>query len=440
MFRVFIFIFFIISIVNGATLSKEPLENSLIVYNSNIALVYEKRELSVKKDDKYLVYSGVASRIVTDSINIKLPESVKLFSQQYRYDKLTLPKLLEAHIGKIVEVLGEKVTLLAYDHSKCLVKINEGTIVSVDTKDVTFQKIPKELITKPSLVWNIESYNNLKENMELEYLINGISWKSDYVLNIDQKSANLVGWISLNNRSGKAFKNTELNLLAGDINRVEKVVPEYIRAKTDMLYTESNSVQHQPYEGYHFYSVPFKVNLANNENTQIKFIEKNDLDFERDYREVVSNPAYINGEKKHDVSQYVTIKSLDIPLPEGVVRSYSKHYAKSVLLGEETIKHTPKNTPVTIRLGKNFDIKVVESIVKRDDDQKYYEATVNYKVLNNSNKKKIVHLLVPFNKHDKSSIKTSQTYKYTKGNMLEFSISVEANSSESFDVEFRSKR
>lgn len=424
------------------------IDNSLIVYNGNVGLVHESKNIKIKKGDVTITYEDVASTIETDSVNVKLPASVKLYSQQYRFDKLTLTKLLNAHIDKPIQVRILKdaknfeiidATLLANNGNSSLVKTAKDTIISVTSRDIIFKKIPRELLTKPSLVWNIKAHKTLNTKMEIDYLIKNITWSSDYILNLGENSANLSGWITVDNRSGKKFSDTSLYVLAGEINRATK--PTYRR---EVMYAkamaDSAPVQQEAHEGYHFYTIPFKVNLANNEKTQIKFTDKKSLKFSRKYSVQLYNPLYLRGETKSDVTQYIKLQGLDIPLPKGVVRTYSKLRDTSILLGETNIKHTPKETDIELKLGKNFDLKVTQTVLKRDDSQRYYIADINYAVKNSSDKTKTVELLVPFNRNKNSIVKTSQKYKFTKGNLVTFSIKVKANSSKSFKVHFESKK
>ena len=427
--------------LSASTLNEKPTTNSLVVYNSNIGLVHEERQLSLDTKDTFIVYKDVASSIDTDSVNVKLPSGVTLYSQQYRYDKLTRAKLLEAFIGKKVMVGKDKVTLLSYGGISCIIKTANNLIKSVNAKDIVFDAIPKALITKPSLVWNIKSEKvHDNSSMDLDYLIQNISWKSNYVLNLKANSANMSGWISLKNDSGKAFKDTNLYLLAGGINRVQndRVRPQPRGMK--MMMAESTAVREQAHEGYHFYTVPFKVNLANKETTQIKFMSEKLHDISRKYSAILSNPLYLRGTSERAVNQFLSFKGLDKPLPEGVVRTYSKLQNTSILLGESAIKHTPKNTPMELKLGENFDLKVTQTVIKRDDDKKEFDVDVEYKIKNASDEDKKVTLLIPFNKHKYSSINTKQNYKFTRGNMVTFDIKVKANASQDFRVNFESKK
>ena len=160
----------------------------------------------------------------------------------------------------------------------------------------------------------------------------------------------------------------------------------------------------------------------------------------RKYSAILSNPLYLRGTSERAVNQFLSFKGLDKPLPEGVVRTYSKLQNTSILLGESAIKHTPKNTPMELKLGENFDLKVTQTVIKRDDDKKEFDVDVEYKIKNASDEDKKVTLLIPFNKHKYSSINTKQNYKFTRGNMVTFDIKVKANASQDFRVNFESKK
>ncbi|MDY0117129.1 MAG: hypothetical protein RBR59_06110 [Sulfurimonadaceae bacterium] len=426
------------SLLYAATLEENLLENSLVVYNGSIALVHEKRMLDVKKNETQIVYEGVANTIQTDSINIKLPSSLTLYSQQFRFDKLTHAKLLEAHIDKSLFFKNEKekqisATLLAYDLEKALVRTQEGKIISIATDTIIFETIPKELITKPSLVWNIATKKSVQAPIEIDYLIHNLDYVNNYIINIDKNTAVLHGWITIDNRSGKAFNNTQLHVLAGDIHRQ---APTPYFAKRAIQADGLLDVQHHAHEGYHFYTIPFKVNIANQEKTQIKFLEQQDIQLKRNYTATMSYPLSLVGMREQAVSQSITLEAQKFVLPKGVVRTYSKLDNNTILLGENIIPHTAKNTPITLELGKNFDTKVEEQVVKIIQNEKYAQSTIEYTVCNNSDEPKSITVLVPFNKKSDSEVKSKKKFLYTKGNLVTFTTTLKPNKEESFEVTF----
>ncbi len=434
----------------GATLSKEIKNSSLVVYNSNLGLVHEERDLELNTADTSIIYRGVASSVQTDSINVEISPNVTLYSQQYRFDSLTQAKLLEAHIGKKVEVRLLKnrnefkiitATLLSHSGAKALVKTLDYKIITVKSDDIMFEHIPDTLITKPSLVWNIKTHKDTKTTMKLDYLISQISFKSNYILNIDESSANLTGWVSINNRSGKKFEQTKLSLLAGDIQK-KQMRPQrvYKNMRAVSIMSDAPQLKEQSFEGYHFYTIPFDVNLANNETTQIKFIQENNISIERLYSVMLSNPLYLRGEQKSDVNQFIAFKGLDIPLPKGDIRIYSQLEGQTILLGGNSIKHTPKNSAIKLKTGTNFDLKVSQKTTKRGDRDGWFNVDVEYTVLNSADTNKTLEILVPFNTHQDSKVNTDETYTFTKGNLVTFSIKLEANSTKKFNVNYESKK
>ena len=432
----------------GVTLSPNTLNNSLIIYNSNVGLVHEERKLVLQKHEKQIIYEDVASSINTDSVNVNFPKEMTLYSQQYRFDKLTQNKLLNAHIGKSIHVKVMKdaldfkiiqATLLSNGGASCVVR-NKDEIIIVASKNIIFKSIPPELITKPSLVWNINTNKNINTQMNVDYLINNITWKSNYILNLEKDIAHLTGWITINNRSGKHFKHTNLHVLAGDINRARQPRQNYrIRKSMARMAEAAPTVEHKAHEGYHFYTIPFKVTLSNNETTQVKFISQNNIKVQRKYTTTMSNPNYLNSEINHDVTQYINLKGLDIPLPKGIVRTYSKLKETSILLGESRIKHTPKDTPISLKLGKNFDVKVKETILNHDQGNWNLDVDVKYSIKNSSDEVKNITLLIPFNKNDGSQVKSDEKYTFTKGNLVTFKLKVNAQSTKEFKVFYKTK-
>lgn len=436
--------------LQAATLSPTLKANTLVVYNSNMGLVHESRSVTLEKGMQTLYYPDVASTVETDSVNVIFPSGVKLFSQKYKYDKITLQKLLSAHINKEVEVKLyrskeefdiKKATLLSAE-GRVLLRLKEGKIIQASTEDILFDSIPDTLITKPSLLWNISSSKHVKGTLGIDYIINKIHWKSDYVLKVDKDRADLSGLVTLTNNSGKAFKNVSLKVLAGDVSRVYAKRVERERVYAAKAARMDETVREVSHEGYHIYTIPFRVDLADREKTQIKFIDEKGIKIERRYDVYLNSPAWLNAEQKHKVNQYIEFKDLSKALPQGTVRTYSSVEGSTVLLGINAISHTPKKEKISLLIGKNFDLLVKETNLQRSETKRHYESRVKYTITNRSDTAKKVELLVPFRKISdlESIVKTDKKYEYKDGNTLRFTVSVKADSIEEFIVKYRNRR
>ena len=105
-----------------------------------------------------------------------------------------------------------------------------------------------------------------------------------------------------------------------------------------------------------------------------------------------------------------------------------------------TLQYKVKQPLMLTENLENFDVKVSQRVISRDDDKRYYNVDVEYEIKNDSDSLKFVTLQIPFNRHKDSKIKTEQEYSYTKGNMIVVDIVVDANSVKKFKVNYESKK
>ena len=405
--------------------------------------------MQLDKGMQALVYKDVASNIITESVNASFPKGVTLYSQQYRFDQINTQKLAQAHLGKQVkfyiktgsELLYKSGTLLSAS-SQAVIKTDSGEIYTVSTSALIFSEIPSELMTKPSLVWNLKASKKQQTTLKIDYLIRNISWKSNYVLNLHNKKADLTGWITVDNRSGKAFKKTKLIVLAGELNRAQNHTYNRVRKVAMVAMADAPQVEEKSHEGYHLYSIPFKVTLANNEKTQIKFLDLQNIPVTRKYEAHLPSPFYMRSEQTHPVTQLLEITSLEQPLPKGIIRTYSQVQNNPLLLGESTVNHTPKHETVRITLGQNFDTKIKSTLVANKSDRYFNDTTLTYEVTNRSDQAKTISLFVPFVRKGESdsSVKSKQKHQWKDGNTLQFDVTVKADSTKRFEVHYRAKK
>ncbi|MBD3797279.1 MAG: hypothetical protein IE887_05990 [Campylobacterales bacterium] len=150
-------------------------------------------------------------------------------------------------------------------------------------------------------------------------------------------------------------------------------------------------MQEQSFSGYHHYKVPFKVDLSDQQTTQVKFLSLDGLKVKRSYIANVQNPLYFRGEQQSSVTQQISFKAPKQPLPSGTTRVYGKLDGESVLLGKSHISHTPKNAQVDLSIGKAFDLKVTQTLLQRDEQKHSVYAKLLYTLTNTSEEKKRSH-------------------------------------------------
>ena len=218
------------------TTMNDQTDLALTVYNSNIALVRDTRELSLPAGEFQLRFSDIAASINPATVHLRplaQPEKLSVLEQNYEYDLLDPQKLLQKYVGREVTMLHriqkdgstiwqeEKATLLA-DNESPVWKINGEIVTGLSAEGYRFPSVPANLYSTPTLLWTLANSGAAHQKVEASYLAGNISWSADYVLNVsrDDATAGIDGWVTLVNNSGTEFRNAHLQLVAGELNRV----------------------------------------------------------------------------------------------------------------------------------------------------------------------------------------------------------------------------
>ncbi|WP_456391645.1 DUF4139 domain-containing protein [Nitratifractor sp.] len=429
---------------------------SLTIYNRGLAFVHERRQAEVGKGRQKLVYEGVAHSVLSESV---IPSfegmAVRLYSQNYIYDLVSLPSMLRHSIGKEVSFLTNgrnpsrlQGTLLADDPSVMIREKSSGTIYTLEKpSQVLFPRVPEGMITRPSLVWEIETPQAGKLGIDLKYLTKGISWKSDYVLDLNRSGTlDLVGWITVNNRSGVSYPDAKLTFLAGDVNRAAAAQPQRRMLKAVMRMAEAPAVKEEAFAGYHIYKIPFRTTLRDKQQKQIPFLNRARIAYRRYGKAFMSSVGRPGVEKMHfrQIVEFDNTRSnhLGIPLPAGIVRMYSKDRAgESRFIGESRIGNLPTDETVRLTVGTLFDAvgeRKVTRFVSRSD---YRSAEILYTLHNRGEENltlKIEERIPTFGGSIKlrSDCQGICSVKKLSAFVREFTIRVPAKKSYSFHSEF----
>lgn len=353
---------------------------AVTIYNENLALVKDSRKVKLDRDVNQLAWREVSAQMRPETAllrNLANPAGLRLIEQNFDFDLLTPQKLLEKYIGHEVVVISvnpasgvekrETATVLATNGGVVL-KFADRIETGVPGR-LAFSGVPDNLRDKPTLVITLANANAGEQNLELSYLTGGLSWKADYVAELDEKDDHLDinGWVTLTNRSGAAYPNAKLQLVAGDVNRVQdemargRAVP--LMAKATMADAEEMS-QEALFE-YHLYTLERPTNIADNQIKQVALMSAASVPLKKELLFEGQNYYYSEqyGELGQKLKAGVFIEftnkgeGLGIPLPKGVVRVYKKDSkGNAQFIGEDRIDHTPRNETVRLKLGDAFDV------------------------------------------------------------------------------------
>ena len=432
---------------------KDTSSLSLTIY-SNIAMVNEQRNMFIKKDGKQqLIYEDIASSVIFESIIPSFSKNTKLYSQNYHYDILSFNKLLEKHINKEI-TYKKQISAFKYKEVKAillavnpiLIKVGKKIIADVKKSNIIFSKIPKDLLTKPSLIWKTSSKKG-KQKIKLSYLTKNLSWKSDYILNLD-KTNSLNAWITITNNSGTQYKDASIYCIAGDIN-TRNHTPVMRKKMVMAMMSESMEVKSKAFAGYHLYKIPFKETINNKEKKQINFINIKNIKieeiatssnaiffhrFQNIRNQSLSHQIRLNNSKKN---------GLGIVLPKGTIRVYKKDEEISHFIGIDRLKHTSLNENIILNIGKYFDIKQTITQEKYKKTKSYIYSKYSRLIENKTNKNQIIEIKENMYMNNVKSISNNNNCKNSCSfvkeglNTYKYTINLKANSTYKLDVDYK---
>jgi hypothetical protein len=368
-----------------STTEKDQVDLAVTVYNSNLALVRDVRQIHLSAGVFALHFEDVAASINPATVHFRSlsePSKLSVVEQNYEYDLLEPSKLLQKYVGHEVTLVRaekdagstrwvETKALLLSDNNGPVWKIGDEIVTGMSADSYRFPDLPGNLYSRPTLVWSLDNRGADAQKVEASYLTENMSWKADYVLTVtrDEKAADLDGWVTLTNNSGVAYGNAKLQLVAGEIHQVAplKALESGGRAVRTMNAPAAPQFTQEGFSEYHLYSLERRTSIQNNESKQISLLSGTGVPVEK-YLTVEGqafyyrNPQGIGNAIPEPVKVYYRFKNeekggLGMALPAGTVRVYQADSKGGVqFVGEDNIQHTPKDETLKIYIGNAFDV------------------------------------------------------------------------------------
>ncbi len=355
-------------------------EVAVTIYNENLALVKDQRKVTLRQGLNRLALREVSAGIRPETALLKSlshPGGIEVIEQNFDFDLLTPQKLLEKYVGRSVRVVrthpqtGEDTSETAQ-----VLAANNGTVLRIGDRIETgipgrlvYPDVPVDLRDRPTLVIELDSATPQEQSLELAYLTSGLSWKADYVaeLSPDDSRLDLSGWVTLTNRSGTSYNGARLQLVAGDLHRVQPPMPTAPEMRRDMVAMASVApMQEEGLFEYHLYTLGRPTTLKENQTKQVSLLSASEVPVKKEFL-LQGSDYYYRGRhgdlgQKLKVGVFIEITNrkeaqLGMPLPKGVVRVYKKDsQGNAQFVGEDGIDHTPKNETIRLKLGEAFDV------------------------------------------------------------------------------------
>ena len=359
------------------------------------ALVRLDRELQIPRGRGTIQFSDVAALIdptTVQFLSMTDPDGTKVLEQNFQFDLVSQDKLLSRYVDRDVSVVqrsaeGDKVIdgTLVSSNDGLVIRGADGQVRALrEWSSIRFGELPGGLITRPTLEWDVLSGRGGMQKARVSYQTGGITWWADYNLifteGADANSGfvDVGAWVSLLNQSGARYQDAKLKLIAGDVNRAQPP-PQALRTKVimDMAVAAESApagFEEKSFFEYHLYTLGRPATIPNNSTKQIELFDtatrvpakKQLVYYGGDLGGLYGVPMTereLGPSSNTEVDVWLTFRNdkdsgMGMPLPAGRIRVSQQDKADDSLefIGEDTIKHTPKDEDVRVKLGRAFDV------------------------------------------------------------------------------------
>jgi hypothetical protein len=388
------------------------------------AVVKQERDFDIAAGRSTVRFSDVAALIDPTTVSFTSltdPAGTQVLDQNYQFDLVSTQKLMERYLDKeisIEQTRGNNTvtltgTLLSTAGGLVLRDKDGGVTVVNGYSSAGFPSLPGGLITRPTLVWDVNAAKAGKQTVRVSYQTTGITWWADYnVVFTEGKDANsgnldIGAWVSILNGSGAGYADAKLKLIAGDVHRAPQPEQQVFLGRASMAMSEmakAPGFEEKAFFEYHLYTLGRPATLPENSTKQIELCppargvpcEKVLVyyglgsGFPGWFGSVMTDRNYgVQSNKKVDI--YLQFKNnkevgMGMPLPSGRIRVSKADPADDTLefIGEDVIDHTSKDELVRIKLGQAFDVVGERRQVdfKIDTSRKTMDEEIEIKVRN----------------------------------------------------------
>lgn len=444
----------------GASLAQEQITSdasapTLTIYNQNFFVARERLPLDLKAGMNQVTYAGVAAHLEPDSVILRDPAGrpLQILEQNYRNDPISQELLLSFYEGKEIDfsigrtpdgkdiTVKGKVIRSGYIPSSSYAERYQQPgpgqpIIQVDgvlrfglPGQPLFPALGSDSILRPTLSWMLQTPDAGKFDAEISYVSSGMSWQADYNLVVSDKlnaksSAgeksdllDMIGWITMQNHSGKTFENARIKLLAGDVNKIQPAAVAgrlMAMAKAGDEVAAAPAVTEKSFDEFHLYTLEHSTTLHDEETKQVEFVSANQIRAQRLYVYDGADTGaygYYNPEQIRQEPNYGTASTskvwvmeefknseanhMGMALPKGKLRFYRRDTDGHLeFIGENTIDHTPKEETIRLYTGNAFDVVGERKRTDYHVDASHHWMDESFEVRVRNHKKEAVNVRV----------------------------------------------
>lgn len=390
---------------------------SLTIYNQKFAVVRQVLPLELKPGTNHVEVTEITGHLDPDSVILRPLDAdrrLEVLEQNYRNDPVTQELLLSLYEGKTIDfqvgqgamvqgkiirsgfVPHSEMTYQTYGQdyrfaqqsylqsggSQPIIEVNGHLQFTLPGQPV-FPALADDTVLKPTLSWELGTNRSGSFPAEFSYVTEGMNWDASYNVVAPPKGdeLQLVGWVTLDNESGKSFKDARIKLMAGDVNKVQRQGPVPMMAGGAVMVRDDRAtpppVTERSFDEYHLYTLEHRTTLHDREIKQVEFVRAQGIQsrqiyvydgFQMDQNYANWSPEALRQQESFGTQSNNKVwvvrefkntrdNNLGMPLPKGRVRFYRRDEDGQLeFTGENDIDHTPKDETVRLYTGNAFDL------------------------------------------------------------------------------------
>jgi hypothetical protein len=462
---------------------------SLTIYNQDFAVVRQELPLDLKSGENQVNVNDITMHLEPDSVILRDPTGkhvLHVLEQNYRADPISQSLLLSLYEGKTLDfevgtpqgmqIVKGKVIRSGYtphDYfamnrygqqyyqgqmavaaEQPIVEVNGQLRFSLPGTPV-FPSLTDDTILKPRLEWSLATDKAGKFPAEFSYVTGGMSWKADYNIVAPEKGdlVDIVGWVTMDNQTGKTFENARIKLMAGDVNKIQPGMNDVGSASAFTIRTRAGMVEppvtEKTFDEYHLYTLERTTTLRDRETKQVEFIRAAGVGTKQIYIydgvkldanryngwgwENIRNDHSYGTESNPKVwvmREFANSQAnhLGMPLPKGRVRFYRRNDDGQIeFTGENVIDHTPRDETVRVYTGNAFDLAGERRRTDYLVNDNKSTATESFEIKVRNHKKEPVEVRVVEHLYRALTwdiVSSSADYKKTDSHTIEFPVAI----------------
>ncbi|WP_338502335.1 DUF4139 domain-containing protein [Sphingomonas kaistensis] len=421
---------------------------AVTIYNNDLALVQDRRDLTLPAGRSRQEFPDVSARIRAETVTLT-GSGIGIVEQNFDYDLLSPSALMQKAVGETITLVRVNPATGAETRERARVlAANGGVVLQIGERievlrddglpvRVIFDKVPEGLRPRPTLSVTLTAPRAGRQPVTLTYLTPGLAWDADYVALFDEAAGRMdvQGWITLNNRSGTAYRNADVVLVAGSVGNAEQ------RSRypspppsADVMAAGTDSATRARVGDFYLYPLPQRTTIAQAQQKQVSFLDVSGTPATRayEYRNqwlgTTEQPVSANSVLRFSTGSR---QGLGDALPAGTVRVYQRDTRGTPqFVGESRIGHTPMGSDLGLTTGQAFDIKVQPTVTERtrlSSDGSRWRTAMRYRLTNASPRAVTVDLLQDGLGGDTRIVSESQTSERRSANAALWRVTVPAN-------------